>query len=216
MKNILIVFLIFVNSFLFAQNVEKSTFFTSSEFGIYGGLNFNTLSHIYGSFYFEGRTNLTSNINLKLSAGYYKIFSFESYTVDSYEYVHIGDYSKYNTITYNVLRTEYQVIPISIGAQYNFIHNISTYYAFFDVSYNFIDPLTYQTPAVTTGEYNSISDIPGKYKIESNLPNNSYGLAFGAGAMYKLFSSFSIDIRYLFKYDSEIVNTHQLLIGFVF
>ena len=217
MKNIFVILLIVTNCLLFAQEVEKTTFLSSSEFGVYGGMSFNTLSHIYGSVCFEAKTNLSSNIKIKLSAGYYQIFSFDQYTVNTYKYVHIDDYKKYNTITYDVLKTKYEVIPLAFGAQFILLnHNASAYYVFFDATYNLIDPLTYQTPEIRLGEYDSLTNIPSNYKNLRVLPNNSYGLALGVGSNYQLFSSFSLDIRYFYKYDSKIINTHQLLIGVVF
>ena len=216
MKNILRIFLIVSNSLIFAQVTGKPACFSSSEFGVYGGMNFNTLTHIYGSVFFEARTNLSSNINLKASAGYNQIYSFEQYTVNTYKYVHIDDYRKYKSIIYNVLKTKYEVIPFSVGAQFVLNNNVTTYYTFFDVTYNLIDPLTFQSSETSIGEYDSMDDIPNEFKETRILPNNSYGFSIGVGAMYQLFSSLNLDIRYLYKYDSEIIDTHQLLIGFVF
>jgi len=115
------------------------------------------------------------------------------------------------------LKTKYDIVPLSLGLQYVFTHDVFSPYVFFDASYNFIDPLTYKTPElVKDGGYDTYEEIPAMYKSSNHLPNSSFGLTFGVGTTYKIFSSIGLDLRYLFKYDNEIPDTHQLLIGILF
>ena len=216
MKN-LIAILFIIGSSIFAQEATKSNFFSTREFGVYGGLNLNKFSNVYGSVYFEGKTNLSENINIKLSVGYCRVFSFDQYTVNGYKYHNFGENRQYHVFSYDVLKTKYDIVPLSLGLQYVFTHDVFSPYVFFDASYNFIDPLTYKTPeSVKENGYDTYEEIPAMYKSSNHLPNSSFGITFGVGTTYKLFSKIGLDLRYQFKYDNEIPDTHQLLIGILF
>lgn len=67
--------------------------------------------------------------------------------------------------------------------------------------------------------YNSIEEIPDEFKgnqKDEELPDNSYGLILGVGTSYQISSSLNLDLRYLYKFDSEILNTHHFIIGIYF
>ncbi len=44
--------------------------------------------------------------------------------------------------------------------------------------------------------------------------DKSYRLGLGIGTKYQISHKFSLDIRYLYQFNSNIIDTHQLLIGF--
>jgi hypothetical protein len=176
MKNLILLLVVLLNSDLFSQSQEKKTFFSSSEFGIYGGINFINISDISSSFLFEGKTNISSHIKLKLSLGYYKVYSSANYNVKTFDFVSINNIEKYYAISYDVIKKEYQFIPVSFGLQYTFFQNIFPFYIFFEFGYNLIDPNIHKLQFQPIGEYNSYADLPNDYNktyIEI-LPNSSY------------------------------------------
>ena len=66
-------------------------------------------------FFFEGRTNVLSNVNLILSLGYSKILDLSLNNIKTYEYSKINNIENYNAVSYKITKTEYQVIPFSFG-----------------------------------------------------------------------------------------------------
>ena len=117
MKYFLILFLFSLNS-IFAQHQNNPSIFSTSEFGLYGGVNFSAFSDIGSSFLFEGRTNLSSKFNLKASIGYTKTYNPNSYNVKTNDFSNIDNIKKYYAVSYKVLKTQYQIIPFSLGVQY--------------------------------------------------------------------------------------------------
>jgi len=212
MKNVIVLIIISSNVF-YSQEKKESKVFTSTKISFFGGINFENFSDINEAFYFEGATNITQKLYTSFSLGYYKSVSSNNYTVNSFKYVNIDDYEKYHTITYEVIKTEYQVVPFTIGLQYYFKRNGLIPYLVFDFNYNLIDPLTFKTPELWVGTYETIEDIPMKYKSIIELPNSSLGLSLGLGIKYNLFSKFDFNFKYLYKIDNEILNTHQFLLG---
>lgn len=98
-----VVLLIFILSFsiLFAQEKDDLAPFSKFESGVYGGINFDDISAIGATFFFEVKTNLISNLNLKFSAGYSKSYLLKSTTIKSYRFATIDSISFYNARTFN-------------------------------------------------------------------------------------------------------------------
>jgi len=213
-----LIFLLFSTNILFAQDMGNIAPFSNFDFGVYGGINFENFSEQGGVFYIEGKTNLTSNLNLKLALGYYKSTEQTNYTLRNSG----GPYT-IDTITYYSAREEYitekvyDVLPISFGLQYIFRNKRISPYILLDGSYNYID-----TKRTRNGgriwTYETYEDIPNEFKDNQTetFPNKSFGVALGIGTIYNIKNNLNLDFRYLFKYDNEIVNSHQLLIGFSF
>jgi len=47
------------------------------------------------------------------------------------------------------------------------------------------------------------------------LPTSSLGVSLGGGVKFALSEAIDIDLRYYYKIDNEIVNTHHILVGLV-
>jgi hypothetical protein len=210
MKKLYFMFFI-VSNILFSQNLVNNSLY---EFNLLGGFDTEKFSDFGGALYLEGSKNITNHLYAKLSVGYLKSISTNKYNIKTYKYVSIEDYEKYHTISYNVKKTEYQSIPFSIGLEYYIQKQKISPYLFFNINYSFIDPLIFNTPERLLTIYATESEIPQEYKKVKFLPNNSYGISFGLGSKYQIFSKFQLNIRYLYNIDSEIINTHQLLFGF--
>lgn len=215
MKKI-IVLVTLLTSIVFSQENNRAKSFSNFNFGVYGGVNFESISEIGGAFYIEEKSNLTSNLNLKLSLGYYRTIESTNFTVLSIRESTIDSFTHYSTTASNVSKIIYDLIPISLGFQYVFRNPTFSPYIALDGSYNFID---YKTVRKTyTRSYSTYEDIPDEFKnyMPNSYPNNSFGIALGFGALYKIKQNLEIDFRYLFKYDNEIINSHQILMGLNF
>ena len=211
----LICFLIIVfNCSIFSQINEESNFLTFFRMGFYGGINFNSSSEPGGAFIIEGTTNLTSNLNLKISTGYYKSFKSESYTVKTNSSGIINGENFYYAGQYNVTEKGYDVFPLSLGLQYNFNYKTISPYLLANISYNLINSKVY-TSHGESWSYKSFDEMPEEFKTKhiETLPTNSSNLAFGLGAIYNLSPRLALDFRYLYRIDSKIINTHQVVIG---
>ncbi len=214
MKKIIIVAILF-SSLIFSQEKNSATPFSIFNFGVYGGINFENISELGGVFYIEGKTNLGSNLNLKLSLGYYKSIEQVNYTLrNSGGPYTIDTITYYNASEVYIIERIYDVLPISVGLQYIFRNETISPYILIDGSYNYID-----TKRTRNGggnwTYETYGDVPNEFKnnqIET-FPNKSFGVALGIGAIYNIKNNLNFDFRYLFKYDGEIINTHQILIG---
>ena len=95
--------------------------FSKFYFSVLGGTNFNTLPTAGTAITFEVKSNITSNINAKLSVGYSVLFDDNSYDLKYYRFVDFD--SKYHTHLLAVDRVRYTIVPINIGAEYTFLEN---------------------------------------------------------------------------------------------
>lgn len=202
---------------IFSQEDVKTSPFSSLQIGVYGGINFETFSEKSGSFIFEGKTNLTPKLNLKLSFGYYKSLQLTNYTVKSYGEHTIDSVTFYTASSYDVTKKIFDVFPFSLGLQYILINSVFSPYLTLDGSYNLISPSINRTGGYVW-YYGSVDEIPDEFKTQliREYPSDSFGLSMGAGGIYKISSKIGLDLRYFYKYDGEIASTHHILIGIVF
>ncbi|MEE9431222.1 MAG: hypothetical protein V3V16_09290 [Melioribacteraceae bacterium] len=216
MKQILFVLLFISINVLKAQENKP---FSNFDFGFYGGINFYNTDNIRGDFLVELKTNLTSSLKLKASTGYFRSIQPKSYTVRKYSKNTIIDtVPKFFASKHNLVSKNYDIFPLTLGIQYNFNQSIFSPYLSIDVVYNFINTFLETSPP-EVWSYNSIDEIPAEFKEkqkDEELPNNSYGIILGVGTSYNISSKLNLDIRYMFKYDNKIINTHHFIIGIYF
>ena len=163
MKKAVVLIFILSIGILFAQEKEDPTPFSKFQTGVYGGINFNDISAIGGSFFIEVKTNLVSNLNLKFSAGYSKSYLLESSTVKTYRIATIDSITFYNALTINSDKKGYDVFPIALGFQYIFISNSLSPYLVIDASYNIISAKVFRSSSTSMG-YLSFEDMPDEFK----------------------------------------------------
>jgi opacity protein-like surface antigen len=214
MKKILVILFIFSINNLFAQDQDNPAPFPRYSFGVYSGINFGNISESGGTLLIEVKTNLMSNFNIKLSTGYSKSFMHESYTVKTYSMATIDGTQFYLANQYDVNEKGYDVFPISLGFQYVYKNKTFSPYLLIDFNYNLIDTKIYSSPG-STWTYDSFNSLPADFKTKhfEVLPNSSYGIMFGVGTIYQLSARLNLDLRYYYKIDSKIINTHQLIVG---
>lgn len=216
MKKLLFILLIISINVLEAQENHP---FSNFDIGFYSGINFYNIDNIRGDFFVELKTNLISSFNLKASAGYLVSIQPYSYTVRKYsKNTTIDSIPRFLASKYNLVSKDYDIFPIMLGIQYNFNQSIFSPYISVDLAYNFINALIVTSPP-EVWLYNSVEEIPAEFKENQKyekLPDNSCGVIFGTGATYKISSVLGLDIRYLFKYDNKIINTHHLIVGVYF
>ena len=212
-----ILLLVLSANILYAQENDKPAPFSIFEVGVYGGINFETTSEIGGVFFLEGKTNIISNLNLKLSLGYYKSIMPVNYTVKTSGETTIDSVTYYSAGAYDVTKKTYDVFPFSLGLQYVFKSKIISPYLIFDASYNIISGKIVRTGGYVWS-YLSYDDVPDEFKNEHTeiMPDNSFGLAIGFGGIYYISKNINLDLRYYYKFDSEIIDTHNIVAGISF
>lgn len=215
MKKVLLILFFISFSVLKAQGNNP---FSNFDIGFYGGINFYNTDNIRGDFLVEIKTSLTSSLKLKASAGYFRTIQPYSYTVRKYSENTIDSLPRFFAAKYNLVNKNYDIFPLTLGIQYLIVKSIFSPYLSVDAVYNFMNTFIETSPP-EVWSYNSIDEIPDEFKEnqkDEELPNNSYGIILGAGTSYHISSKLNLDIRYSFKYDSKIVNTHHFIIGVYF
>lgn len=208
-----LLWLVSFNSIL-AQNINNTNPFSSFDYGAYTGINFESISEIGGTFFIELNTNLISDLKLKFSLGYARSYMHTSYTVQTYSEIKIDTTVFYNAEEYEVNKNEYDVFPISIGLQYMFNFLTISPYIFSEFSYNFIDTKVIRSPGYSL-TYNSFEELPDEFREKhyESFPNNSFSIAFGLGVVYPVTTKLNLDMRYFYKIDNKILNTHHIVVG---
>jgi len=216
MKKIFFILLFISAGVIIAQEVKP---FSHFDIGFYGGINFNETSNIGGDFLVEFKTYLIPSLQLKAAFGYLNTSEPFTDTVRGIrENPNIDSLPRYFVSKYNYENKVYDMFPVSLGFQYTFIQSVFSPYVTVDAVYNFITGSLDTSPS-ENWTYNSYEEIPDEFKQEQKsveLPDNSFGVMLGAGTSYQLSSKLNLDLRYFFKYDSEIVNTHHIVVGIYF
>lgn len=213
-KLFFILFLISINV-LFAQE-NKS--FSNIDFGFYGGINFYNTNKIRGDFLVEFKTNLFRSTNLQVSAGYLRSVQPYFSSVSKYAENTLDTTPRFFATKYDIINKHYDIFPVSLGFQFIVYESSLSPYISINAVYNFMNSFVETSPP-KVWSYNSIDDIPDEFKeipevVE--LPTNSFGILFGIGASYNISRALNFDIRYLFKYDNKIINTHHFIMGIYF
>ncbi|HED08878.1 MAG TPA: hypothetical protein ENI57_12220 [Ignavibacteria bacterium] len=220
MKKLVILFLAISFSNTLSQESGKPGIFSTFNFEALGGINFTTLQYIGPSLIIEGKTNLSSNLNIKFSLGYSTTFKKDQTNVKTFSFISINNIDKYQTSAYTIEKIEYDIIPISVGIEYFFMRGKFSPYSFLEMGYNSYS-IKIHTSGIhynIAGSYNSFNELPADYKNKPPAISDaeSYRIAIGIGTNYKLSSSISLDLRYSFQYNKSLVNTHRILVGISF
>jgi hypothetical protein len=213
MKNLIVPLFLLFSICLFAQENEQVRMFSTLKVGFLAGINFSDQSG--SSFVLEGKTNIISNLNLKLSLGYSVINKNDVFTVKTYQYIVSTNHSQYEAESYTVDKINYDVFPISLGLEYFISRNVFSPYALLEAGYNYsnIHPIrSGGNISIAAGYFDTFDQLPAAYKGEIST-DNPYRIAVGAGTTYKVTSYINLDIRYVFQYNKSIANTHQILLG---
>jgi hypothetical protein len=215
MKNIIVILFLLLNINLFSQENEQAKMFSTFKFGVLAGMNFSALSG--GSLIMEGKTNLSSNLNLTLSFGYSAINKKEGYHVQTYQHIILPDYNFYETESYNVNEMNYDVFPVSLGLEYIIQHSVFSPYVLVEGGYNFFNYLQLTSNHITGegGSAATLAQLPLAYQgaLPAISKNDSYRIAIGAGTTYKLSKFINLDLRYVYQFNKSLESTNQILIG---
>lgn len=218
MKTSIFLLFVFSMNIYLAQGCKSSSLFSNLDVGVYGGMNMSNDSKTGGTFLIDIKTELTHNYNINLSLGYSKSFATSSYAIKYYSMNTINGIQFYYANQYNVNEKGYDLIPFHLGVQYILEQNTFSPYLLFNFCYNFIIDTKYFNSPILSIPYSSLENIPNEYKtkyIEEN-PSNSIGILVGLGTELNISSKLGLDIRYFYKLDNQIINTHHLIIGITF
>lgn len=202
------------NSFSQGNN---NNLFPKFEFGFLAGVN--VTKYAGGSVQIEGKTNLTSHFNMKAIIGYSKILKKEGYNVKIYEFNDQRKSQQYVTSSYNVDRIDYDVFQMAVGFEYFIVKDRFSPYIISEAGYNYYSFHIQESNIYTYGTYYDTYDqIPADYRNKPPRISDeaSYLFGLGLGTTYRLGSTINLDIRYLYQFNKNIVNTNQILVGINF
>lgn len=186
------------------------------EVSILGGINttaFSTLQHAY---HIEGAVKAIGDVYIYGSIGYFSSNNPDDYTVNTYEYTYIQENESYKSYSYDVVHTEYQVIPLGIGAMYNIKRDDINPYVYAGINLSYVDALTRKTGKYNINEYNTVDQIPSEYRMKNELPTTSTSAVLGIGVKIPVINALVFNMRYNYRIESDLENSHQILIGFTF
>jgi len=218
MKTLVFLFLFSIITNSFSQDTQNSTMFSNFNLSILGGVNFKTVPDVGGTLQLEGKTNITSEINLNLSVGYSSMYEDKEYMIKSYSYFNINNTEGYQLNTYSINKIEYSVVPVNLGIEYVLREDNLSPFGILEIGYSFYSSQE-QVVKSTGGEvfYNK-NEIPVEYlnSAPKTIDGSSFGLGLGLGIKYKISPSFNINIRYVYRYNKSIIHTNQILLGITF
>jgi hypothetical protein len=222
-KTILVLFmLVIMNSFslILAQNESSTVKSNKFEFNVLGGFNSAELKYLDNSLLLEGRYSLSENFGIKLSLGYTSLSDEKNLNVKAYKLVSAGSVDKYETLFYNIEKHKYEIIPVSIGLDYQFRGENYIPYLFLELGYN-----SYSTKVITgkkyygiAGTFDSIEEVPSDYR--SGIPGfyvgDSFRISLGVGLKIRIPGFLTFNSRYLYQVNTSLINNHAILFGFSF
>lgn len=215
MKKLLVLSFCFINVILYAQEETQTSKSAKWKIGILGGANFADASGL--STVFEYKTNyLLKNLYTKISIGYSNVTNDEY--IEAKGYNERADMQRYYYVTYSydINSSNYNTIPISLGAEYYLTQGDISPYGIFEMGVNAYWKNSRKTSNYMTRDtYADFEEIPDEYRNPRFGEKSSFRLAFGAGSNINLFSNFNLDVRYIFQVSRTIGNYHQLLAGIV-
>ena len=214
MKKIIFLFFTLFFSVSLAQESYNVEPFSSFRFGISAGSNFQTIKFPGSSLLLEVKTPLTNNLVLKLSGGFSQIFEDKSFDMKYNKLISIDGIERYGLNTDHVKKIEHTLFPVYAGLEYTFIDNKLSPYALLDIGYAYCSSksIIVQTGILVETE----EEIPGEYQNpvpQLRKTRSIWGAGVGAGLKYKLSGSLEILLTYVFRYNDEIVNSHNILLG---
>lgn len=218
MKRLIFFFLILLCKIVFPQDPDDSKAISSFRFSVLGGAAFS--SNLGGSFLIEGKTNLTQNLDIKLSVGYSYLNKDVYYSVKTYGFLGADQYS-YRSVSYNVNKILYDVFPASLGFEYTFMHDKLSPYGHLEIGYNYFNSHLEESPSAVGEAYaTTLQGLPAEYRNDPprilDGKTTAYRIAFGIGTNYKLTQNLNLDVRYVYQINKLLVNSNQLLIGLNF
>lgn len=205
-------------SFTIAQTNQDKKLFSDFELNILGGINSPNFRLFGPSLRAEYLTYLTNEFQVGFSIGYFRSYEQTSIDVRTYSEYNINNVRGYQAVFYTILKKGYDNIPISICTKYSIGRNTFSPYLLFGAGINFPSINNYNSKTYYFGSYNSINDLPLEYQSKPAEEDISTPVILYAsmGTKIRLTKAIALDLRYLFNYDSKIINTHQFFIGFSF
>jgi opacity protein-like surface antigen len=208
-----------LTGFLKAQSSEQVEYFSRFTFGFYSGVNFESSFETGSDYLFEAKTNLGHFLRLKISGSYSTISKKESYTTRSYSIYKNNDRILYNASETDVEKKDYDIFSLSAGLQFVFPNQSKLEpYFLIEPFYNNFTNVRNVNAGRKFWQYYSLNEVPDEFKTDFKeiFPADSYGVALGIGTVYQLLKHINIDIRYFYRIDDKIINTHHFLAGIYF
>ena len=216
-KIIILTIYLLLAGVLFAQGYNQNKPFSSFAFGIYAGPNFTSPFQAGYLTQLEIRMNLSNRLNAKLSIGLSSIFEDNGNNFTTYYYFKAGGNDNYQSYSYKLDKYEYSIVPLSVGIEYCFSESISSPYLFAEAGYNLYAVEIYKSNQVlgAFGTFTSKEQLPMQYRLEPPKVENqsSFRFGLGAGTRFEISGNFYFEARYIFNINTQLVNSHQILLG---
>ena len=219
MKKSFILFVLLIFGNLTAQDLEAQSMFSKVYFGVSSGTNFKTLPTAGSAICFEIKSNISSNINAKLSVGYSTLYDDDSYEIKTSGLVSFENYSKYHTRLTIVERVRYSIIPFTLGVEYLFTKSKISPFGLFEIGYNLsTSTIEGKVHDGIAGTFDTAEEVPEDYRHTAPPLEDGSSITMGAGLgfKYELTERMDLNIRYVYHYNESIINNNQVLIGFTF
>lgn len=217
MKKLIIAAAILFSITIKAQNPVNSKTPARFEYGILAGVSTAAMQYLNSSFLAEGRYSLNENWGLKISVGYSRINKDEDYNVKTFNHVKYDDIDEYKTVSYKVEKSDYSILPVSVGIEYKMNFEKASPYCSLEFGGNSyrLTPKRGSMEYGTAGTFSTYAQLPEEYKTveTATYKGLSYRIGFCLGLRYSLFESFKFDVRYLYQVNTSLTNNHLLLFG---
>ena len=118
---------------------------------------------------------------------------------------------------FTVERKGYDQFPVELGFQYTLPVKGLSPYLLIQGGCNFVNVRNSES-AKSVRNAGTFENIPTEYKSGYNSFDNykSYSFSPGFGLFFSLSSKINLDIRYFYKIDNKIINTHNIIAGIFF
>jgi hypothetical protein len=219
MKKLIIIYMLAVSSFVSAQEQTSNSMFSSLNYGLQVGINFNTIPTIGGFSLLGVKNTFFLTVNLFLSTGYSKVYDETDYSTKSYIIMTVNNETTYRTKLLYIDKVIYSVVPVYLGMEYFPISSKYSPFVACMVGYNFSSAEAEGASYIgASGIVNSYDELPTEYKSKAPKleDGSSFCAAIGIGMKYSLTSRMDISLRYIYQYNDSIANTNQILLGISF
>lgn len=214
--SIFLILLLYVN--ITAQQQTKEPILRWFSGGVFAGPDFTSAAKTGYSVSIEGRVRIIPRVNLKISLGYSLLNQDENISVQTYFLQKKDGVTHYQTQSYDMEINNYKIFPFSAGLEYSISDGNISPYLVFEIGTNIYSTgVSYSNCVLgSLQEYTDSEDIPARYRNGRHivLGQSSVRTAMGFGTKIKLYGDLNFEVRYLYNINSNIINNHQILVGF--
>jgi hypothetical protein len=215
-RGILLILFLYVN--ICAQEADQYPQTKWISWGLLAGPAITSAPQTGYSILLEGRVRFLPGLNVKVSAGYSDLTQNENIPVKTYWLPKLNNVTYYQTNSYDIQIRDYLVFPLSFGVEYVVSKGIISPYVTVEAGTNiFTSKVNYSNYVLgELHEYTKREDVPAEYRQgwRIRLKSESFRFAFGVGTKIEMNENLNFEVRYIYNINFNILNSHQILMGF--